>query len=393
MADRAIYMNNAATAWPRAPGVTDAVAKVLGEIPDHPGRGAVWQSCDPFPDRDPLQACRTHLATLFSVRDANRIVLSPNATSALNLALHGQDWGTCSRVVTTVTEHNSVLRPLAHIRKKHPFYLSVIGLDRSGALDAGAFSEVLEAGADLVVINHASNVTGRIQDVRPLFARAHEQGAVTLLDASQTLGHVPVHPESLGADLVAFTGHKALRGPPGTGGLYVSPAIQLEQVFVGGTGVRSDLELHPPEMPMRLEAGTPNLPAFAGLAAALRWHEGAGRTFQGKEQVIARDLLDGLEGIAGVQVMDPDRQAERVPIISFRIRDWPVGDCGYALANSFGIICRTGLHCAPLIHAAIGSAPEGTIRFSPSGFTTNEEIDSVLDAVKTLADSRGSAGI
>ena len=238
------------------------------------------------------------------------------------------------------------------------------------------------------MLNHASNVTGRIQDVRPLFARAHEHGAVTLLDASQTLGHVPVHPESLGADLVAFTGHKALRGPPGTGGLYVSPAVDLEQVIVGGTGVRSDLEFHPPEMPMRLEAGTPNLPAFPGLAVALRWHAVAGRSFQEKEQVVARKLMDGLEGIEGIQIMDHDRQAGRVPIVSFRSGGWTVGDCGYALAHSFGIIFRTGLHCAPLIHAAIGSAPDGTIRFSPSGFTTEEEIDSVLGAVKTLAGSR-----
>jgi cysteine desulfurase/selenocysteine lyase len=195
-------------------------------------------------------------------------------------------------------------------------------------------------------------------------------------------------PESLGADLVAFTGHKALRGPPGTGGLYVSPTVELEQVFVGGTGTRSDLEFHPPEMPMRLEAGTPNLPAFAGLAAALRWHAETGRSFQEQEQAVARKLMDGLEGIDGIQIMGHNRQEGHVPIVSFRVGGWTVGDSGYALANSFGIICRTGLHCAPLIHAAIGSAPEGTIRFSPSGFTTEEEIDSVLEAVKTLAGSR-----
>jgi len=392
MTDRAVYVNNAATAWPRAPGVAGAVAEVLEGIPDHPGRSAVRQSCDTVHDRDPLEECRKHLTKLLSVRDTRRIVLCPNATAALNIALHGQDWGRYSRVITTVTEHNSVLRPLAHIRKKHPFDLRIIGLDRSGILDSEAFNAALDAGADLVVLNHASNVTGRIQDVRPLFAHAHEKGAVTLLDASQTLGHVPVHPESLGADLVAFTGHKALRGPPGTGGLYVSPTLELEQVFVGGTGVRSDLEFHPPEMPMRLEAGTPNLPAFAGLAAALHWHEEAAGTFHKKEQAVVRRLYDGLDGIGGVQIMDPDRQAGRVPIVSFRVRGWPVGDCGYAFANSFGIICRTGLHCAPLIHAAIGSAPEGTIRFSPSGFTTDDEVDYILGAVQSLAGS-GNSGI
>ncbi len=385
-------MNNAATAWPRAPGVARAVADVLERIPDNPGRAAIRQSCDALHESDPLETCRTNLATLLAVRDASRIVLCPNATSALNIALLGQDWDRYSRVITTVTEHNSVLRPLAHIRKRHPFDLRIIGFDPAGTLDDEAFDAALDAGADLVVLNHASNVTGRIQDVGPLFARAHAKGAVTLLDASQTLGHIPVHPESLGADLVAFTGHKALRGPPGTGGLYVAPDLQLGQVFVGGTGVRSDREFHPPEMPMRLEAGTPNLPAFAGLAAALRWHDEAGSAFNKKEQTIARELRDGLEGIDGVRILDHDRQAGRAPIVSFLVRGWTVGDCGYALANSFGIICRTGLHCAPLIHAAIGSAPEGTIRFSPSGFTTGEEAEYVLGAVRALAGA-GKSGM
>jgi cysteine desulfurase family protein len=392
MVNREIYLNNAATAWPRAPGVTDAVAHVLSAIPDNPGRSENISSCNPRYERDLSGECRKHLAAMLAVPDENRIVLCSNATHALNLALLGQSWKKGMRVITSVTEHNSVLRPLAHLKKKNGFDLNSVGLDRNGALDTGAFDAALECNADLVVLNHASNVTGRIQDVRPLFARAHEHGAVTLLDASQTLGHIPVHPESLGADLVAFTGHKALRGPPGTGGLYVSPAVELEQVFVGGTGVRSDLEFHPPEMPMRLEAGTPNLPAFAGLAAALRWHEEAGSIFQEKEQAVARLLYDGLEGIDGVQIMDLDRQAGRVPIVSFRVSGWTVSDCGYALANSFGIICRTGLHCAPLIHTAIGSAPDGTIRFSPSGCTSEEEIDAVLEAVKTLAGSRVLSG-
>ena len=385
MADRVIYLNNAATAWPRAPGVAETVGDFLAAVPEHPGRGASLQSCDPQYCQDPPGACRTLLAPMLSVRDPGRVVLCQNATHALNLALYGQDWERCSRVITTVTEHNSVLRPLAHIRKKHPFDMEIIGLDGSGSLDEEAFHAALDKGAGLVVVNHASNVTGRILDVRPLFAGAHAAGAVTLLDASQTLGHVAVHPESLGADIVAFTGHKALRVPPGTGGLYVSPAIDLEQVFVGGTGVRSDLVYHPPEMPMRLEAGTPNIPAFAGLATALRWHERDGAEFRKNETGIARLLRDGLAEIPGVQIADPDPQAERVPIVSFRIEGWPVGDCGYALASSFGIVCRTGLHCAPLIHAAIGSAPEGTVRFSPSGFTSEEEIDTVLDAVRALA--------
>jgi selenocysteine lyase/cysteine desulfurase len=358
---------------------------MLAEMPEHPGR-ASGQSCDSHPVIDPLTECRQRLAAMFSIRDPGRVVLCSNATHALNLAILGQDWKNCSGVITSVTEHNSVLRPLAHLRRKHGFDLRIVGLGPGGLLDTDAFDEALERGADLVVISHASNVTGRVQDVQPLFARAHEQGAVTLLDASQTLGHIPVHPESLGADLVAFTGHKALFGPPGTGGLYVCHDIELEQIIVGGTGVRSDLEFHPGDMPMRLEAGTPNIPAFAGLAAALRWHEGNGEASRQIEQALTLRLIAGLEKIPGVQIMDPGRHDRCVPVISFRIRNWPVEDCGYVLLKSYGIICRTGLHCAPLIHAAIGSVPDGTIRFSPSGFTTEEEIDYALRAVAALAD-------
>jgi len=390
MAEQIRYLNNAATAWPRAPGVVEAVAHMLEEIPDHPGRGAAHQSCDPLHDKDPILECRKHLASMFEIQDPGRIALCSNATHALNLAILGQDWKTCRRVITSVTEHNSVLRPLAHLKQRYGFELCIIGLDRDGALDTEAFGEAIGQGAGLVVLNHASNVTGRIQDVRPLFTRAKEAGAVTLLDASQTVGHVPVHPASLCADLVVFTGHKALRGPPGTGGLYVAPDQEPGQVFVGGTGVRSDLEFHPPEMPMRLEAGTPNMPAFAGLAAALRWHERDGKITRQKEQARTRQLREGLEEIRGVQVMDPGRHEGRVPIVSFRLQGWPVGDCGYALMKSYSIICRTGLHCAPLIHAAIGSAPDGTVRFSPSGFTTEEEIGYTLGAVKALAGSAGT---
>jgi cysteine desulfurase / selenocysteine lyase len=385
MTEHLVYLNNAATAWPRAHGVAEEVRRCLEECPDHPGRGVVLHGCDPDPERDPIQECRRRLAALLSVQNPHRMVLCSNATHALNLALLGLDWKDCRRVITSVTEHNSVLRPLAHLRRKFGFDLCIVGLDKRGALDAGAFHEALEGGAGLVALSHASNVTGRIQDIRPLFARAHDEGAVTLLDASQTVGHQPVHPEALYADLVAFTGHKALRGPPGTGGLYVSPARELEQVIVGGTGVRSDLEFHPPEMPMRLEAGTPNIPAFAGLAAALRWHEREGDASRSIEQARIRQLRDGLETIPGCRIFDPDRQAGRVPIVSFHIRGWPVEDCGYLLKRNYNIICRTGLHCAPLIHAAIGSAPEGTIRFSPSGFTTEEEIDDALKAVREIA--------
>ena len=373
-----IYLNNAASAWPRAPGVVEAVAQCLQQPPEHPGRTVSSSS-------DAVTECRRRLASLLGVEDATRIVLAQNATHALNLAIHGVAWEPSDYVVTTVTEHNSVLRPLAHLQARLGIQLIVVGLDPEGNIDQDAFDQALKQSPRLVALNHASNVTGRINAVTPLFQRASRAGAVTLLDASQSLGHIPVEAVALGADMVAFTGHKGLRGPAGTGGLYVAPHLELEQVYIGGTGVRSDLRLHPPEMPTRLEAGTPNVPALSGLAAALRWLEQDGENAGRREASLAGELWEGLRQISGVTLYDDDERAARLGVVSFRIDGWDIEEVGYILNESFGVICRTGLHCAPLIHEAIGSAPHGTVRFSVSGFNTEEEIRSACQAVRQIA--------
>ena len=295
-----MYLNNAATGWPRAPGVVEAVAEALSAPPAHPGRAAGRVA-------DFRSECRARTAALLGVGDPTRIVLTTHATHALNLAIRGLDLPPGARVVTTVTEHNSVLRPLNHLRAERGLRITIVGLDAGGAIDTAAFAAALAQQPALVAINHASNVTGHIADVGPLFARAKDAGATTLLDASQSLGHVPIQPDSLGADLIAFTGHKGLHGPPGVGGLYVAPHIELAQVYVGGTGVRSDLELHPAEMPTRLEAGTPNIPALAGFAAALRWHEVNAAQSRRRETELARRLRSGLRGVLGVEICGAGR--------------------------------------------------------------------------------------
>jgi selenocysteine lyase/cysteine desulfurase len=262
--------------------------------------------------------------------------------------------------------------------------IHIVGFDAHGSVDLEQFDRALAAEPVLVALNHASNVTGRVNDARMLLGRAKAAGAATLLDASQTLAQRPVRPVELNADLVAFTGHKGLHGPPGSGGLYVSPDFDLEQVIVGGTGVRSDLELHPPEMPMRLEAGTPNVPALAGMTAALRWVAERGERFGRHEQQLAARLREELGRIPGVRLFDTESEAERVGVVSFRLDRWDVDETAYVLSQSFGILCRSGLHCAPLIHEFIGSAPDGTVRFSPSGFTSNEQVEAALDAIRRL---------
>ena len=369
-----IYMNNAATAWPRAPGVAQAVQDAMSDLPEHPGRAATGFE-------DALTACRSRLAKLFKVSDPNQIILTTCATMSLNVAIGGLQLKSGDLAVTTVTEHNSMLRPLAHAQDRG-VAVDIVGMDETGAIDRAALEQKLEQGPRLVALNHVSNVTGRIQDVGPLFALAKSAGAVTLLDVSQSLGHAPVHPQDLNVDLVAFTGHKGLRGPTGTGGLYVSPELELEPIIVGGTGVRSDLSHQPRDMPTRLEAGTPNLPAFAGLATALDWCMEHGRDCADRELELHQRLRAGLEAIDDVTVFGHGPWGSG--IVSFHIRGWSVEEAGFILHESFGIHCRTGLHCAPLIHEAIGAGPEGTIRFSLSGFSEEAHVDAAVAAVENL---------
>ena len=206
----------------------------------------------------------------------------------------------------------------------------------------------------------------------------------TLLDASQAIGHVPVRPGEVGADLVAFPGHKGLRGPSGTGALYVAPEVELSPLMVGGTGVHSESPFQPHEMPVRLEAGTPNALSCAGLAAALSWfaQEGEARAEEG--QRLGRLLSEGLSEIPGVRLHGVNGHA-RLPVLSFAIEAQPVEETGRRLTEEYGILCRTGLHCAPLLHEALGSAPEGTVRLSVSGFNTEEEVLFCLDAIANMA--------
>lgn len=372
-----VYLNNAATSYRKAPGVAEAVAEAVAAMPELAGRAAL-------DDGGPVQCCRMRLAELLGVSDPTRVVLGSGATHALNLALLGLGERRARRAVTTVTEHNSVLRPLYHMRERHGTAIALVGLDEAGGVDVAAFERALEGGATLAAVNHASNVTGRVNDVARLFALAHQAGAITLLDASQSLGHVPVHPEELGADLVAFTGHKALLGPAGTGGLYVAPHIDLEPVIVGGTGVRGALTYHPPEMPVRLEAGTPNLPGLAGLAVALEWlaHQPV-EVFERAARA-AESIRQRVRDLPRIRLLDGATGVDRMPVVSVTLDGWDADEAGFALASSFGILSRTGLHCSPLIHQALGTWPKGTVRLSPSVFTTDDETDAAVDALARL---------
>jgi len=270
---------------------------------------------------------------------------------------------------------------LPRSEKKEKIKIQIIPCDTQGRVIEEKWTRAIDQlSPRLVILNHASNVTGAVNNPGKLLKDAQKKGCLTLLDASQTLGLLEIDAAETGADMVAFTGHKYLLGPPGTGGLFVKEGIEIEPVFVGGTGIRSDLKEMPPEMPGRLEPGTPGIPLFAGLLHSLNWQKEHPVPLKELE-TLTTTLEQGLVEM-GAQVIKVENH--RTPIVSFCLPGWDLEETGYILDKSFNILCRTGLHCAPLIHTYIGTAPEGSIRFSLSRFTGREEVDYTLETIKTL---------
>jgi len=368
------YFNNAATSWPKAPGTAESVADSIRGIPFHAARSG-------FDYGEIKTDCRTLIAESMGISDARRIVYCANATCGLNIALHGFPWGKKPVVITTAAEHNSVLRPLYYLHKHNDLQTEIIPVDSSGRVIIDEFEKaVKKLSPRMVVFSHGSNVTGSVNPVSELSAIARKYEAFVLLDASQTMGLTDVTPELWGVDLVAFTGHKYLLGPGGTGGLYISKDIILEPVWVGGTGIHSDLDEMPPEMPSRFEAGTPNDASFAGLTSALKWQKENPfdlNDMNRKIEYLCSGLIDA--GATVNQVSAP-----RTPIVSFILPGIETEEAGEILFKSFDIVCRTGLHCAPLIHNFLETGASGNIRFSLSRFTADDEIDYVLSAVRSM---------
>lgn len=367
-----IYFNNAATSWPKAPGVPEAVSAALKARPGAMHRGGIE-------DFDVFEETRILLARRLGVGTPERIALGPNATWGLNLAIFGFPFEKGDLVLSTNAEHNSVLRPLYALETRGLIRSVRLGVDASGRVSPDAWKEALEIHRPkLCVFTHASNVTGAVNDAKTLISLAKEAGAFVLLDASQTLGWFDLELDKWGADMAVFTGHKYLLGPQGTGGIWVREGLELSPHLVGGTGIKSDMEIMPDEMPLRLEAGTGNEPSFHGLLAALRWAEENPRDITFDDEKL-HHLAEGLKR-SGAKPIEPS--GPRTPVMSFTLPGMSCAEAGYMLQESCGIICRTGIHCAPKIFADLG-LPE-TVRFSLSRFTSYEEIDCVIDAVKDI---------
>lgn len=374
-----VYLNNAATHYPIPTAVADAVRRSLLEPPVNTQR-------ETGAGEDHLLDCRTRLAQLFGAPDPARVILAANATEALNLAIHGLAPGSGVHVVTTQTEHNAVLRPLYGRRAAGQVDLTIVPADGAGIMHPDDIAAALRPNTRLVVANHVSNVTGRVLDVRALYGLCYKRHGVPLLiDASQSAGAVAIDLGDMPGAALAFTGHKGLMGPPGTGGLLVGRELELAPWKLGGIGIHSVDEGMPDIWPLRFEPGTPNVPAFHGLTVALRCLSEEGLALRAERRRSLTDqLLSFLRSQRGYTVYSPAAAHNPCGTVSFRLEGWTCADLGYVLKESFGIHVRTGLHCAPLIHQAIGTFPDGTVRVSLSSCTSPADIEALVAALGTI---------
>jgi cysteine desulfurase family protein len=375
-----IYLDHAATSWPKPPEVLRAIVHFLGTAGGNPGRSGHRLS---IAAGRIIYAAREAVAGLFCVPDPLRVIFTHNATYAINLALHGL-LRPGDRVVTTGLEHNAIMRPLRALEQSGVEVVVVPGAP-DGSLNPADFGRALTPGTRLVAVNHASNVCGALAPLAEIAALARPAGALLLVDAAQTSGLVPIDMPGLGIDLLAFTGHKGLHGPPGTGGLVLGErvdAVELAPLFQGGTGSRSEYEFQPEFLPDKFESGTPNGAGIAGLAAGIQWvMEHGVEVIRDHEMALTRRLVEGLMEIPGVWVYGPAEVLRRTAVVSFTVGSRHVSELGRRLDEEHGVLCRVGLHCAPAAHKTLGTFSEGTVRFAPGPLTTLEEIDFALEAV------------
>lgn len=380
-----IYLDNAATSYPKPEAVYRAVDDCLRNVGASSGRGAYRRALEA--DQIVYRARRS-LARLFNVRDVSRIVFTGNVTESLNLAMKGL-FRPGDHVVTTGMEHNAVWRCLKVLEAQRGVRVTAVPCRPDGTLDPEQITAAFRPETRLVVMLHASNVTGTLLPVTEVGAAAARRGIPLLVDAAQTAGVYPIDVEKMNISLLAFTGHKGLLGPPGTGGLYVAPGIALEPLKEGGTGGESILEHQPDTLPDRFEAGTLNVPGIAGLGAAVDFilAEGVER-IRAREMELTAYALDALRRLDGITVYGPGDPTRQVAVISINVLDMKPEEVALLLDTRYGIEMRAGLHCAPAAHRTVGTVDRGTLRLGLGYFNTKKEIDCLAEALREIIRER-----
>ncbi|MBU3175158.1 aminotransferase class V-fold PLP-dependent enzyme [Clostridium estertheticum] len=378
-----IYLDNAATSFPKPVGVYSEVLKCMENYAANPGRGSYDMVIEAS---SKIMDTRQELSELFNIPNLLNIVFTCNATESLNIGIKGI-LKPGDHVISTVIEHNSVLRPLNYLSKKGITY-TLIGVDENGHLNINNLKKLIRKNTKVIIINHTSNVLGTVQDIRGIGQIAKESGIIFMVDASQSAGVIPIDVVLDNIDLLAFPGHKGLYGPQGTGGLYIKEGVNLDSFIQGGTGSDSLSMRQPDFLPDKFESGTLNTPGIAGLYEGIKFIRKIGiENIRNHEIMLVEYLVKELSKLSYIKIYGGTDYENRGAVVSLNIDNVDVSEVGNIL-NKKGIAVRTGFHCASLIHQIIGTSHRGTVRISPGYFNNSDDIEKLIKALKDIHEKR-----
>jgi cysteine desulfurase family protein len=378
-----IYLDNSATSFPKPEEVYQFMDTFYRKHGVNPGRSGFDAAIE---TEELVFNTRKLLTSLFNGDDPNRLTFSYNASDSLNMIIQGlAEKG--DHIITTKLEHNSVLRPLHHLNINGIIDVDHLPFNNQGFIDPEDIKKAIKSNTKMVVINHCSNVIGTIQPITEIGKICKEAGVILVVDASQSAGNIPIDIKEMNIDVLIFTGHKCLMGPTGIGGSYVMEHVPVKSTRFGGTGVRSAQKTHLEEFPYRLECGTLNLQGVAGLNAGVTWIKEQGiENLHQKEMLLWDKLRKGIQNIENVTTYCAESTVNHNPVLSFNIKGFDSADVGMMLDVDYNIACRTGLHCAPLVHEVLGTDKiHGSVRLSLGAFTTENEIETAIEAVADIA--------
>ena len=380
-----IYLDNAATTFPKPEKVLSAMVDTYSRIGVSPGRGSYDLSTEA---QTLLDGIRSKMASFFGCGIADGVIFTLNATDSLNLAIQGLVQPG-DHVVSTRLEHNSVLRPLHHLAERGTITFDLVEFDRKGFVDPASVAKVVRPNTALVVMTHVSNVLGTIQPIAAIGDICHKRGIPLLVDAAQSAGVIPIDMTAMNISALALTGHKSILGPTGIGCLLIQPEVEVQPTRFGGTGIDSKNLFHTPTMPHRLEAGTINLMGAIGLSLGLDYITDRNMSqIHNQEMALLDQLVDGLYKLDQIKLLCMDDPANHAPLVTVQVKDMHSSDVGAILDGDFGIAVRVGLHCAPLVHQDMGTFPHGAVRFSIGPFNTKADIAAAVNAMTAINNSR-----
>ncbi|WP_256710681.1 aminotransferase class V-fold PLP-dependent enzyme [Paenibacillus sp. FSL H8-0548] len=381
-----IYLDHAATSWPKPPTVTEAVVQTMLNDAANPGRGSHAMAVRAS---RVLFDTRKQLSKLFNIKNPNDIAFASNTTMALNMAIKGFV-KPGDHVIATSVEHNSVRRPLYYLEQTIGIEVSYVEADEKGNLSIDDVAKLIQSNTTLVIVNHSSNLLGTIMPVADIAELTKKHGIKLLVDAAQSAGIIEVDVKAMGIDMLAFPGHKGLLGPQGTGGLYIDPALELVPLLHGGTGSQSEALEQPKVRPDRYEAGTQNTPGLAGLKAGVQYvlNETV-KNIHTKEWNLIQRAIEGLLPLERMKLLGPELGEARTGIIAFNIEGIDPSELSFILDQHYQVAVRAGFHCTPLAHASAGTFETGAVRASVGVYTTEAEIDAFIEAIKEIVKQYG----